>query len=122
VPGVKNAAGEVMTQITPEEIRQMTADGTISGGMIPKTETALMALDKGTRAVTILDGRIPNACLIELFTDLGAGSQIRSTAPRVKSRTPGADRTRQHPALGAISAMRGIPVTVPRCHVPEHGT
>jgi acetylglutamate kinase len=84
VPGVKNAAGEVMTQITPEEIRQMTADGVISGGMIPKTETALMALDKGTRAVTILDGRIPNACLIELFTDLGAGSQIRSTAPRVK--------------------------------------
>jgi acetylglutamate kinase len=84
VPGVKNAAGEVMTQITPEEIRQMTADGTISGGMIPKTETALMAIEAGTRAVTILDGRIPNACLIELFTDLGAGSQIRSTTPRVR--------------------------------------
>lgn len=84
VPGVKNAAGEVMTQITPEEIRQMIADGVISGGMIPKTETALMAIDAGTRAVTILDGRIPNACLIELFTDLGAGSQIRATAPRVK--------------------------------------
>jgi acetylglutamate kinase len=83
VPGVKNAAGEVMTQITPEEIRQMTAAGVISGGMIPKTETALLALEKGTRAVTILDGRIPNACLIELFTDHGAGSQIRSTAPRV---------------------------------------
>ena len=83
VAGVKNAAGEVMTQITPEEIRQMTADGTISGGMIPKTETALMAIEAGTRAVTILDGRIPNACLIELFTDLGAGSQIRATAPRV---------------------------------------
>jgi acetylglutamate kinase len=83
VPGVKNAAGEVMTQITPEEIRQMTADGVISGGMIPKTETALAAIEAGTRAVTILDGRIPNACLIELFTDLGAGSQIRATAPRV---------------------------------------
>ncbi len=83
VAGVKNAAGEVMTQITPEEIRQMTADGVISGGMIPKTETALMAIDAGTRAVTILDGRIPNACLLELFTDHGAGSQIRSTTPRV---------------------------------------
>ena len=86
VSGVKNAAGEVMTQITPEEIRQMTAEGVIAGGMIPKTETALMALDQGVRAVTILDGRLPNACLLELFTDHGAGSQIRSTEPRVKPR------------------------------------
>ncbi|MFN7050808.1 MAG: acetylglutamate kinase [Gemmobacter sp.] len=86
VSGVKNAAGEVMTQISPEEIRQMTADGVIAGGMIPKTETALMALDQGVRAVTILDGRLPNAVLLELFTDSGAGSQIRSTEPRVKPR------------------------------------
>ena len=86
VQGVKNAAGEVMTQITPEDIRQMTADGVIAGGMIPKTETALLAIEQGTRAVTILDGRIPNACLLELFTDHGAGSQIRSTEPRVKPR------------------------------------
>jgi len=86
VPGVKNAEGQVMTRITPEEIRQMTRDGVISGGMIPKTETALMALEQGTRAVTILDGRIPNACLLELFTDHGAGSQIRSTEPRIKPR------------------------------------
>ena len=84
--GVKNAAGEVMTQITPEEVRRMTAEGTISGGMIPKTETALMALDQGVRAVTIMDGRTPNACLLELFTEHGAGSQIRSTEPRVKPR------------------------------------
>ncbi|MGL4312187.1 MAG: acetylglutamate kinase [Paracoccaceae bacterium] len=86
VPGVKNAGGEVMTQISPEEARQMIADGVISGGMIPKVETALAALDQGVRAVTILDGRIPNACLLELFTDHGAGSQIRSTEPRVKPR------------------------------------
>ncbi|MCF8485999.1 MAG: acetylglutamate kinase [Rhodobacteraceae bacterium] len=86
VSGVKNAAGEVMTAITPEEIRQMTADGVIAGGMIPKTETALKAIDEGVRAVTILDGRIPNACLLELFTDHGAGSQIRSTVPRVQPR------------------------------------
>ena len=86
VAGVKNAAGEVMTQISPEEIRQMTADGVIAGGMIPKTETALMALEQGVRAVTILDGRLPNAVLLELFTDSGAGSQIRSTEPRVKPR------------------------------------
>ena len=86
VSGVKNAEGVVMTQITPEEIRQMTADGVIAGGMIPKTETALMALEQGVRAVTILDGRLPNACLLELFTDHGAGSQIRSTEPRIKPR------------------------------------
>jgi len=84
VPGVKDATGRVMTQITPDEIRQMTVDGVISGGMIPKTETALMAIEQGTRAVTILDGKVPNAALLELFTDHGAGSQIRSTAPRVK--------------------------------------
>ncbi len=66
----------------------MTADGVISGGMIPKTETALMAIEKGTRAVTILDGKVPNACLLELFTDHGAGSQIRATAPRVRPHVP----------------------------------
>ena len=84
VPGVKNAAGEVMTELTPDEVRGMIADGTISGGMIPKTETALAALEQGVRAVTILDGRLPNASILELFTDHGAGSQIRSTESRVK--------------------------------------
>jgi acetylglutamate kinase len=88
VAGVKNAAGEVLTQLTPDEVRRMIADGSISGGMIPKTETALKALDEGVRAVTILDGRIANACLLELFTDHGAGSQIRSTEPRIKPRAP----------------------------------
>ena len=86
VSGVKNAKGEVMTQITPDEVRQMIRDGVIAGGMIPKTETAVAAVEAGTRAVTILDGRIPNACLLELFTDHGAGSQIRATAPRVTPR------------------------------------
>ncbi len=86
VPGVKNAAGEVMTELTPDEVRAMIRDGSISGGMIPKTETALMALEQGVRAVTILDGRLPNASILELFTDHGAGSQIRSTEPRVKPR------------------------------------
>jgi acetylglutamate kinase len=73
-----------MTQLTPDEIRQLIADGVIAGGMIPKTETAIAAIEAGTRAVSIVDGRIPNACLLELFTDHGAGSQIRATEPRVK--------------------------------------
>ena len=76
----------MVTQLTPDEVRQMTADGVIAGGMIPKTETALKALDEGVRAVTILDGRVPNAALLELFTDHGTGSQIRSTVPRVTPR------------------------------------
>jgi len=50
----------------------------IAGGMIPKTETALAAIDGGVRAVVILDGRAPNACLLELFTEHGAGSLIRA--------------------------------------------
>ena len=86
VPGVKNAAGEVMTNILPDEVRAMIADGTISGGMIPKAETALLALEQGVRAVTILDGRLANASILELFTDHGAGSQIRTTEPRVTPR------------------------------------
>ena len=86
VPGVKDASGEVVTQLTPGQVREMIASGVISGGMIPKTETALYALEKGVRAVVILDGRLPNASLLELFTDHGAGSIIRETEPRVKPR------------------------------------
>ena len=77
VAGVKNGDGEVLTELTAAQIRELTADGTIAGGMIPKTETALNAIDGGVRAVVILDGRVPNACLLELFTDHGAGSLIR---------------------------------------------
>lgn len=77
VSGVKNAAGEVLTELTPTQIREMTQAGTIAGGMIPKTQTALDALDAGVRACVILDGRAPNACLLELFTEHGAGSIIR---------------------------------------------
>ena len=77
VAGVKNAQGEVLTELTATQIREMVADGTIAGGMIPKTQTALDALEGGTRAIVILDGRAPNACLLELFTEHGAGSIIR---------------------------------------------
>lgn len=86
VSGVKNAAGEIVTAMTPGEVEEMIASGVIAGGMIPKAETALKALEEGVRAVVILDGRVPNACLLELFTEHGAGSLIRSTEPRVKPR------------------------------------
>ncbi|WP_424985974.1 acetylglutamate kinase [Microbulbifer sp. S227A] len=77
VSGVKNAEGEVVTELRAEQIREMTREGVIAGGMIPKTETALDAIERGVRAAVILDGRAPNACLLELFTEHGAGSIIR---------------------------------------------
>ena len=77
VSGVKNADGDVLTEMNSDQIRKMTASGVIAGGMIPKTETALAALEEGVKAVVILDGRAPNACLLELFTEHGAGSIIR---------------------------------------------
>lgn len=77
VAGVKNAEGEVVTELKAGQIRQMTQDGVIAGGMIPKTQTALDAIERGVRAVVILDGRAPNATLLELFTEHGAGSLIR---------------------------------------------
>ena len=86
VSGVKDASGEVVTQLSPEQVREMTAQGTIAGGMIPKTETALAALEQGVRAVVILDGRLPNASLLELFTEHGAGSIIRSIESRMRPR------------------------------------
>ncbi|NIZ08256.1 acetylglutamate kinase [Pseudooceanicola sp. HF7] len=78
VAGVKNGEGEVVTSLTSAQIREMTAAGTIAGGMIPKTQTALDAIEGGVRAVVILDGRAPNAVLLELFTEHGAGSLIRA--------------------------------------------
>jgi acetylglutamate kinase len=86
VAGVKDETGEVVTQLSPDQVRDMTERGVISGGMIPKTETALKAIEEGVRAVVILDGRLPNASLLELFTEHGAGSIIRSSEPRVKPR------------------------------------
>ncbi|MDF1728252.1 MAG: acetylglutamate kinase [Sulfitobacter sp.] len=77
VAGVKDGAGQVLTDLTATQINEMIADGTIAGGMIPKVQTALDALAGGVRAAVILDGRAPNACLLELFTEHGAGSIIR---------------------------------------------
>jgi acetylglutamate kinase len=78
VAGVKGASGEVLTALSAAEVEEMTRSGIISGGMIPKTETALFAVRNGVRACTIVDGRVPNAVLLELFTDHGAGSMIRA--------------------------------------------
>jgi acetylglutamate kinase len=78
VSGVTNSDDQVLTELTPQDVRDLTASKTINSGMIPKTETALKAIEGGVRAVVILDGRAPNACLLELYTDHGAGTLIRT--------------------------------------------
>ena len=77
VSGVKDAEGNVITQLSADDVRVMTSSGVIAGGMIPKTQTALDAIAGGVRAVVILDGRAAHAVLLELFTAHGAGSLIR---------------------------------------------
>ncbi|MEO1490614.1 MAG: acetylglutamate kinase [Pseudomonadota bacterium] len=76
VQGVKNKNGEVLTRLTPEDATGLIADGTIAGGMIPKVETALAAIEGGCGASVIMDGTIPHGVLLELFTEHGAGTLI----------------------------------------------
>ena len=78
VSGVQDKDGSLITELNSNQIKNWINEGIISGGMIPKTETALMALEGEVRGVVILDGRVPNACLLELFTEHGAGSLIRA--------------------------------------------
>lgn len=76
VQGVKNKDGEVLTRLTRADVDALIADGTIAGGMIPKVETALMAMDQGCGGAVILDGTVPHGVLLELFTEHGAGTLI----------------------------------------------
>ena len=76
VPGVLDKNKQLIKELKVSEIRALIADGTITGGMIPKVETCIYALEKGVEGVVILDGKIPHAVLIELLTDHGAGTLI----------------------------------------------
>jgi acetylglutamate kinase len=76
VPGVLDKNKELIKELKVDEIRGLIADGTITGGMIPKVETCIYALERGVEGVVILDGKIPHAVLIELLTDYGAGTLI----------------------------------------------
>src|SRR5439155_226529 len=64
----------LIKELTVDDARRLIADGTISGGMIPKVETCIDALDQGVEGVVILDGQVPHAVLLELLTDHGAGT------------------------------------------------
>lgn len=78
VEGVKGRDGQIIRQMTLEEAESLIADGTASGGMIPKLQTAMAAVRAGVEAVVILDGRRPHAMLVELFTEHGAGTLVRA--------------------------------------------
>jgi acetylglutamate kinase len=77
VAGVFDKSKKLIKELTANETRRLIADGTISGGMIPKVETCIDALERGVEAVVILDGKVPHAVLLELFTELGAGTLFR---------------------------------------------
>jgi acetylglutamate kinase len=77
VPGVLDENRQLIPELSAEEARRGIASGMISGGMIPKVETCLQAVQAGARAAVILDGRVPHACLLELFTSAGPGTLIR---------------------------------------------
>lgn len=77
VPGVLDGDKRLLKELTLEDVKRLTANGTISGGMIPKVETCADAVRAGVKGAVILDGRVPHACLLELFTDGGFGTLIR---------------------------------------------
>ena len=77
VAGVKDASGVLIPQLTIAEARALIADGTVSGGMIPKLETCIEAVEAGAEAAVILDGRTLHAVLVELFTEHGIGTLIK---------------------------------------------
>lgn len=77
VSGVKNESGETLGKLDAPKSRQLMASGVIAGGMIPKVECALQAVEQGVRQVHILDGRARHALLLEIFTDRGVGTEIK---------------------------------------------
>jgi acetylglutamate kinase len=76
VAGVLDQDRNLLTDLTPADIAQLQADGTITGGMIPKLETCVLAVEAGCEAAVVLDGRVPHAMLLEVFTSRGAGTLI----------------------------------------------
>ncbi|WP_300453887.1 acetylglutamate kinase [Accumulibacter sp.] len=77
-PGVLDEAGNLITGMTPKQIDDMVTDGTLSGGMLPKISAALDAARNGVKSVHIIDGRVEHALLLEILTDHGVGTMIKS--------------------------------------------
>lgn len=77
-PGILDRQDQLLSGLLPADIHSLIADGTIHGGMLPKVNCALEAVGSGVQTATILDGRVENAVLLELFTDTGIGTQIKA--------------------------------------------
>ena len=77
-PGVLDKNGELLTGLTPKQIDDLVADGTLSGGMLPKIGSALDAARSGVKTVHIIDGRVEHALLLEVLTDEGVGTLIKA--------------------------------------------
>jgi len=75
-PGVLDKQGELLTGLNKNDVARLTDDGTISGGMLPKIQCALDAVEAGVESASIIDGRVPHAVLLELLTDEGKGTMI----------------------------------------------
>ena len=80
-PGVLDKSGKLLTNLSAREIDELFADGTISGGMLPKIGSALDAAKNGVNTVHIIDGRVPHAMLLEVLTDQAYGTMIRVIDP-----------------------------------------
>jgi acetylglutamate kinase len=78
VAGVLGADGVLLSDLTPADIERLREDGTVKGGMIPKLETCVLAVEAGCEAAVVLDGRVPHAMLLEIFTSGGAGTLIHA--------------------------------------------
>ena len=78
VPGVLGKDGELLTDLSPSDIAKLRSDGVITGGMVPKLETCVTAVEAGCEAAVVLDGRVPHAMLLEFFTASGAGTLVRA--------------------------------------------
>ena len=76
--GVLGKDGTLLTGLTVKQVKQLIADGTIHGGMLPKVQYALDAVNSGVRSAHIIDGRVAHAVLLEIFTDEGVGTLIRA--------------------------------------------
>jgi acetylglutamate kinase len=76
VPGVLGQDGKLVPELSARQAQAAIADGTITGGMIPKVENCLKAVQQGARGAVVLDGRVPHAVLLELFTEAGPGTLI----------------------------------------------
>ena len=82
IAGLMDKQGQVLTGLTTEQVDSLIADGTIYGGMLPKIRCALEAVQGGVTSAHIIDGRVPNAVLLEIFTDSGVGTLISNRKPR----------------------------------------